>query len=131
MIQRSYPALAAMVLLIALAPVPADAGKADVIAADVALETRMGDKAFYRFSVTVRHDDEGWDHYADAFEVVGPDGVVLGTRVLVHPHENEQPFTRSLGAVGVPEGVSEVTIRARDSVHGLGGKTLTVTLPDR
>ncbi|MEM1377044.1 MAG: hypothetical protein AAGG69_06615, partial [Pseudomonadota bacterium] len=28
----------------------------------------------WRFEVTVKHADEGWDHYADRWDVVGPDG---------------------------------------------------------
>ena len=83
----------------------------------------------YYLSVTVRHADTGWDHYADAWEVVGPDGTVLGKRVLYHPHVNEQPFTRSLDVVRIPENVSSVTIRAHDSVHGLGGNEKTVKVP--
>ncbi|MFP4539021.1 MAG: hypothetical protein ACLFPA_12055, partial [Dichotomicrobium sp.] len=94
--------------------IPAQAGEADVV--DVEL-TKQGEDQF-RFNVTVRHADEGWDHYADRWEVVGPDGAVLGTRELAHPHVDEQPFTRSLSSVEIPAGVSEVTIRARDSVHG-------------
>jgi hypothetical protein len=46
----------------------------------------------YRFSVTVRHADEGWDHYADRWEVLTSDGTLLATRTLYHPHVNEQPF---------------------------------------
>ena len=80
-------------------------------------------------SVTVRHADTGWDHYADAWEVVGPDGTVYGKRVLYHPHVNEQPFTRSLDGVKIPENVGSVTVRAHDSVHGLGGTETTVKVP--
>jgi hypothetical protein len=87
-------------------PGAAIAGMADII------EVRANPQAdgTYSFSVTVRHDDTGWDHYADAWQVVGPDGAVLGTRVLLHPHVNEQPFTRSLGGVAIPAGVRRVTI---------------------
>lgn len=100
------------------------AGEADVIGVEAAQE---GDNT-WRFSVTVRHADEGWDHYADRWQVVAPDGTVLGTRVLLHPHENEQPFTRSLGGVVIPEGVDEVIVRAHDSVHGDGGAEIQVKL---
>jgi hypothetical protein len=41
--------------------------------------------------VTVRHADEGWEHYADCWEVLTLDGEVLATRELAHPHDNEQP----------------------------------------
>jgi hypothetical protein len=100
------------------------AGEADVV--DVKATPEAG--GTWRFDVTVRHADEGWDHYADKWEVLGPDGEVLGERVLLHPHETEQPFTRSLGGVSIPAGVSRVTIRAHDSVHGYGGATLEVPL---
>ena len=110
--------------LMAFANLPADAGQADVVAVEAIPENWN----IWRFTVTVRHDDEGWDHYADQWDVVGPDGTVYGSRVLAHPHENEQPFTRSLSGVEIPEGVTHVTIRARDSVHGYGGAEMTIRL---
>lgn len=82
-----------------------------------------------RFSVTVEHADTGWQHYADRWEILSPDGEVLGTRVLAHPHVNEQPFTRSLRNVPIPDGVDEVVVRVRDSVHGYGSRERTVVLP--
>ena len=103
------------------------AGEADVL--NVAVRSTSDGK--FHFSVTVRHGDIGWKHYADAFEIVDPKGKVLGTRVLLHPHETEQPFTRSLGGVRVPAGIEAVDVRARDKVHGLGGETMRVKLPGR
>ena len=101
------------------------AGEADVLA--VKAEQLQG--GLWRFSVTVSHADEGWKHYANRFEIVSMDGKVLGTRELLHPHEHEQPFTRSLGAVMLPSGTRQVIIRAGDSVHGLGGKEHVFDLP--
>ncbi len=103
------------------------AGEADVIAA----KAGKGGDGRFRFEVTVRHADEGWEHYADAWEVLGPDGKVLAKRVLLHPHVDEQPFTRSLGGVVIPEGLTSVRIRAHDSVHGYGGHEVLVELPER
>ncbi|MEZ5669268.1 MAG: hypothetical protein R3F55_17890 [Alphaproteobacteria bacterium] len=122
---RSRLGRAAMATGLALAAGAAGAGEADVV--DVAV-TRSADGS-YRFDVTVAHADAGWDHYADRWDVVGPDGAVLGERVLLHPHETEQPFTRSLSGVVVPDGVDAVTVRAHDSVHGLGGAEMTVAIP--
>lgn len=81
----------------------------------------------YRFIVTVRHNDEGWDHYADKWDVVDSGGNVIGTRVLMHPHENEQPFTRSM-SLSVPMHIKKVLIRAHDKEHGYGGKEMWVEL---
>ncbi len=114
-----------MIILVILAgwPLMALAGEADVVKASA---TKSG--GAWRFDVTVAHADTGWDHYADKWDVMAPDGTVLGTRVLLHPHETEQPFTRSLSAVKIPADIREVTLRAHDKVHGYGGKTITVKL---
>ena len=103
----------------------AGAGEADVIEVKV----KKTGKEEYRFDVTVRHADTGWDHYANKWDVVAPDGTVLGTRTLYHPHVDEQPFTRSLSGVQIPDSITEVTIRAHDSNHEYGGKSVMVKLP--
>jgi len=76
--------------------------------------------AGWTISVTLRHPDTGWDHYADGWEVLTQDGTRLGFRALLHPHVTEQPFTRSLSAVAIPPGAEAVLIRARCSVTGWG-----------
>jgi len=81
------------------------------------------------FSVTLEHDDEGWDHYANQWDVVTLDGSLLKSRVLYHPHENEQPFTRSLSGVVIPAGTKAVKVRAKDSKHGYSVEEYTVQLP--
>jgi len=113
------------IVLILSTSTMAYAGEADVVKVDV---KKSGDRDF-RFDVTVLHDDTGWDHYADKWDVVAPDGSILGTRILLHPHVNEQPFTRSLSNVKIPGSISHVSIRAHDSVHSYGGKVLKVALP--
>lgn len=118
--------LVAGVIIAAAAALPATAGEADV---EAATAKRAGNGT-WTFDVTVRHADEGWDHYANRWDVIAPDGTVLGSRTLFHPHENEQPFTRSLAGVSVPDGVKTVTIRAHDSVHGDGGRQFTLTQPE-
>ena len=90
--------------------------------------TGEGDGRF-RFDVTVASTETGWDKYADAWEVRAPDGTVLGERVLAHPHETEQPFTRSLGGVEIASNVGEVTIAAHDLVLGFCGDVMTVAVP--
>jgi len=110
-----------------LAATSAHAGEVTVVDAEV----RATGKNTFQFAVTLRHNDTGWKHYADNWEIVGPDGKVLGRRVLLHPHEHEQPFTRSLSGVKIPAGITEVTVRGHDNVHKHGGKELKVKLPGR
>ena len=112
----AIPALVAAFTAALLAAAPTvSAGSADVVRVEVRRQ--------------VKSDDTGWSHYADAFEVLAPDGTVLGRRVLLHPHEDEQPFTRDLYGVRIPDGVTRVTVRARHKVRGYDGAVVTVTLP--
>jgi len=101
------------------------AGEAEVTQVQV-IRTGPG---LYRISVSVLHQDKGWDHYADAWEVLAPDGRILATRTLYHPHVDEQPFTRSLDKVKIPADIRQVEVRAHCSDHTYGGKTETVSLP--
>ena len=101
------------------------AGEADVVRARA---DKVGENR-YTFTVRVLHADTGWDHYADKWDILAPDGTVLGTRILHHPHVHEQPFSRSLTDVAIPGHIQSVTIRAHDSEHGYGGQTVTVMLP--
>ena len=68
--------------------------------------------------VTVEHPDTGWDHYADGWDVKDADGNVLAYRKLMHPHVEEQPFTRSISGVVIPDGTREIFVRGHCSVHG-------------
>lgn len=128
MIDRRIALSAALALAVALGggARQAAAGEADVVSARA--EREAGGS--WRFEVTLRHADESWDHYADAWEVLAPDGRVLATRRLLHPHVEEQPFTRSLSGVALPDGLTRVILRGHDSVHGYGGATLELALPE-
>lgn len=125
---RSHVMPAALAALSLLIPASLAADEPAVLDATA----RANADGTYAFNVTVSHRDEGWSHYADKWEVLGgPDNRVLGTRTLYHPHVDEQPFTRSLGRVEIPIGVTEVTIRAYCNTTGVGARTFTVTLPPR
>ena len=113
-----------LMLLLLWAPL-LEAGEVRIVAADVEC------RAACTFHVTLRHDDEGWNHYADRWDVVTPSGELLKTRVLYHPHVDEQPFRRSLSGVAIPAGIDRVHIRARDSKHGFSDDEFVVELPPR
>lgn len=116
-------------LLVAVTAVAASALRADPpeITEVTAREAGNG----WRFDVTILHPDTGWDHYADGWEVLAPDGSRLGFRELYHPHVEEQPFTRSLSGVVIPDGISEVTVRPRCNVTGWAEEGVRVALPGR
>ena len=89
----------------------------------------------WTFHVTVEHPDNGWENYTDGWDVVTPEGTVIRpdpgspfTRLLLHPHDNEQPFTRSQSGIKLPAGVTTVTVRAHDLVDGFGGQEVLVDL---
>ena len=117
--------MAGFILALMVSVMPTYAGEADVVQVQVSIS---GERT-YRFDVTVQHSDTGWDHYADQWEIVAPDGKILGTRKLLHPHVNEQPFTRSLSGVKIPSKIKQVSVKAHDSVHAFGGQEMTLDLP--
>ncbi len=91
------------------APAINSAANADVRFVTARQETDQS----WTFEVTVAHPDQGWEDYADGWDVVLPDGSVVKpepyspfTRLLLHPHEAEQPFTRSQRGIVIPDGVT-------------------------
>ncbi len=100
------------------------AGQVEIIAA----EFHNTGGTHWSINVTLKHEDTGWEHYADNWRIVDENGKILGDRVLYHPHVNEQPFTRSLGNVEVPIKNKIVFITAHDKVHGWTTEHLKVDL---
>jgi hypothetical protein len=99
------------------------------------VKARQESEDSWHFTVTVEHPDTGWEDYADGWDVVLPDGSVVRpdpdspfTRLLLHPHETEQPFTRSQGGIVIAPGITFVTVRAHDLVDGFGGREVIVDL---
>lgn len=82
----------------------------------------------WRVDTTLKHGDTGWEHYADGWRVVDTDGKELGKRTLYHPHQQEQPFTRSLNGLTIPKGTSIVYLEAHDKVHGWSKQRIKVDL---
>lgn len=109
-----------------MAAYPAFCDPAEIVAVDAtALD------GAWRFDVTLRHADTGWDDYADGWRIETVDGGVIAVRELLHPHVEEQPFTRSIGAVRIPRDVHRVFIRARTNVTGWDEPVFEVELDRR
>ncbi len=92
---------------------------------DVRLTAPDGYQAQRSYSIGSAPESEG---VIDLTVELIPDGEVIATRVLAHPHDNEQPFTRSLGGVRIPAGLAKVRVRAHDKVHGYGGNEIDVDM---
>jgi len=99
-----------------------DLREANVV--DVAFEETDG--GAYDFDVTLHHDDDGEDGYANWWQIERPDGTQLGRRDLLHAH-SEQPFTRS-ETIEIPDDVTCVVVRGHDETHGYGGRVMLATL---
>jgi len=115
--------------IVAIAMTGVSVAKADepqVVDVTITKESFWGKRTF---KVSVLHDDTGTEHYATEYQVHTLDGKLITNRVLLHPHVNEQPFTRDTSGK-IPEGITEVLVRARDKVHGFG-KPLKVRIPKK
>ena len=119
-----FAALASCLILAFSLPAISTANEADIV--DVKIFKTGRDK--FRIDATVKHADTGWDHYSNKFEVLDTEGNLLVTRVLHHPHVDEQPFTRSL-TLEIARDIEEVVVRAGDSVHETGGAEITIAVP--
>jgi len=81
----------------------------------------------YTLSVTIASPDTGCDQYADWWEVITPDSVLIYRRILAHSHVNEQPFSRSGGIVDV--GADEpIYVRAHMNNLGYGSFVFSGTI---
>lgn len=108
-------------------------GEGDVEVVFVSARSNGGDS--WNFAVTLEHADTGWDDYADGWDVILPDGTVIKpdadapfTRLLLHPHENEQPFTRNQNGIIIPADVTTVYVRGHELVEGYGSVLVAVDL---
>ncbi|KTG08300.1 hypothetical protein AUR64_18855 [Haloprofundus marisrubri] len=80
----------------------------------------------YRFDVTLYHDDDGEDGYANWWQIENRDGEQLGRRELLHAH-GTQEFTRS-ETITLPEETTCVVVRGHDQTHGYGGQAMLVNV---
>ncbi len=94
----------------------------------LAAEFNSNGNNHWSVNVTLKHADTGWAHYADNWRIIDDKGNVLGDRVLYHPHVDEQPFTRGLSDVKIPEAVTILYIEAHDKVHGWASGQMKVDL---
>ena len=83
----------------------------------------------YSIAVTMSSPYDTAERYADSMRVRSAGGDVYGERKLTHDHASEQPFTRDITDVEIPDGVTEVVVEGHDQESGWGGETVTVKVP--
>ncbi len=93
---------------------------------DVSAEKLDGSE--WDISVTISSQYDSPERYADGWRVLDADGNVLGERVLLHDHANEQPFTRD-EFVFVPIEITTIFIEPRDLINGWSGELTEFELP--
>lgn len=96
----------------------------------LAVELRPSGDRTYDVAVTLSSPYDTPQRYADGWQVLTPEGTVLGVHTLLHDHATEQPFTRVQRAVTIPAGIERVTVQGRDQANGFGGLTVTVAVPE-
>jgi hypothetical protein len=101
-----------------------DLREANVVGVELSEDQASGDSTDYRFSVTLYHDDDGEDGYANWWQVERRGGERLGRRKLLHAHSTRE-FTRS-ETITIPNEVQKVVVRGHDQTHGYGGRVAVV-----
>ncbi|MCB9157586.1 MAG: hypothetical protein H6645_10770 [Caldilineaceae bacterium] len=119
-------------LLAALASAPA-VSQEETGAPDIEIlfvHARLSGDNVWSFDVRLNHPDTGWEDYVDGWHVENANGEILGTRILLHPHETEMPFTRSLSGVTIPADATTVYIRTHDLVSGYSSQLLELPISE-
>lgn len=88
-----------------------------------------GSEDNYTFSVSLKSPDTGCDQFADWWEVFDKEEQLIYRRILLHSHVNEQPFTRSGGAVNI-KADTFVYIRGHMNKMGYGSLVFGGTVKD-
>ncbi len=115
---------AAFALLAVLLAAPALADAPEIVGAKVG-ETG----GLWAVTVTIAHDDTGWDHFAGGFAVLSPDGTQLGALEFSHPHTGQDRFEASLTGLRIPDDIPFILIRTRCSLVGWAAEPVKVDLP--
>ncbi len=92
------------------------------------VRARQGTDGAWTVDVTITYPDTGWEDYADGWHIETSDGEILGTRILLHPHVGEQPFTRGLSDVVIPDDATEILVRSHNLISGYAPEVVTVSI---
>ena len=106
-----------------------DEASGDEFPTITAVDASVAGDGTWTIEVTVSSPYDSAERYADAWRVLDESGNELAIRELSHDHASEQPFTRDVKGVEIPETVESITVEGRDLKNGWGGQTFTLSLP--
>jgi len=92
------------------------------------VEGKQNKDGSWCFNVQVRHNDQGWQHYSDGWQVHDLQGSLLAERTLFHPHDDEQPFIRSQCGIKIPKTLTHVVVTAKCNQHGIGNRSVKLNM---
>jgi hypothetical protein len=67
-------------------------------------------------------------HFVNWWVIVGPKNEKIHKRNVEQPHPGGWPFTLLERGIKIPLGITQVTFKAHDKIHGYGPRTVTVDI---
>lgn len=80
------------------------------------------------FEVQIKHNDQGWNHYANGWQVYDLEGDIISGIIIGHPHDKKQPFIRRHCNIKIKPDVPKVVVKTRCNVHGFGGRAIVLDM---
>ena len=85
-------------------------------------------KSTWTVQVTLSHDDQGYDHYANGWRIVDAKKNILASQELYHPHDSKKPFTDSKTNITIPRGTKIIFVEAQAKPHGWSKQRVQIDL---
>lgn len=84
--------------------------------------------ATWTVHVTLRHDDEGYDHYVNGWRIVDAKKNVLASQEIYHPHNKKKSFTDNKSNITIPKDAKIIFLEAQAKPHGWGKQRVRIDM---
>ncbi len=78
--------------------------------------------------VTLRHDDESYEHYANGWRIVDAKQNVLASQELYHPHKKKKSFTDNKTNITIPNTAKVIFLEAQAKPHGWSKRRVRIDM---
>lgn len=96
--------------------------------ANIAMVKITGIESSMTIEVVLKHDDDGWEHYADSVAIFTTAGEKLANVAIKRPHAGHDYISVRLNNLDLPEGTEALIIKGNCSIDGWVGQPVTVSL---